>query len=486
MKPWLSWAISCLFVAGVRGEQWQFGQLSLSGSERQPAAFGLFEGKPLPPLTRAISVEGKIQNDHPSFYVRVRVDRKDRVYYQGDLLTVFVRSSRNGYLYLFNRRVDGQVVCIFPNKYQRENLITTAGEVVVPGQGAPFHFRITPPLGTEALIALVSLERLEPDKFGARSFTEKIATPVDKDALVRVAKAVLPESNYAEHSVTIYTRERPGTTPGPATQPSRKHRRLGLFIGVSHYRDENIPDLHVSHKDAIALAKLMEELGRLDGGLVLTNEHATLAKIRAGIAALADQSRPGDEVFIYFSGHGAKCADDNGDEPDGKDELLIPYDGVPRADRIHDTMLLDDTFGRWLQSLDGRKVIIIIDACHAAGMVSGEKAASDFSLSRNEDRFDFLTDELEKIAALKDISQRNSALLLASQSDETAKERRDGTLSVMTYYLIEAAQRSSQVTLDEAFQYLKPRVIEYVRQHFQGSPQTPKLLNNAGTIYLRP
>ena len=60
----------------------------------------------------------------------------------------------------------------------------------------------------------------------------------------------------------------------------------------------------------------------------LANEQATRANIEHAIRRhLPAVTRPGDTVLIYWSGHGSRCADTDGDEKDGFDEYLVPHDG---------------------------------------------------------------------------------------------------------------------------------------------------------------
>ena len=106
-----------------------------------------------------------------------------------------------------------------------------------------------------------------------------------------------------------------------------------------------------------------------------------------------------------------------------------------------------------------------------------------FTFASTNSSFDFFLGESSRT---KDIGQKDAALLLSSQSKEISKVRRDGSLSVMTYYLIERLNSSDGVTLKTAFDYLKPRVVKYVDDEFPGSPQTPVLSNSVGTVFLRP
>jgi hypothetical protein len=202
-------------------------------------------------------------------------------------------------------------------------------------------------------------------------------------------------------------------------------------------------------------------------------------------------TRPGDTVIIYFSGHGMQIPDDNGDEADGQDEVLAPHDvvtgdilielvkkarqGDPVDRRVKDwidlvrkegskasealirrTGVSDDEFGHWLQKLDGRQIIVILDVCHSGGFADQEKAVTAGSKSL---RFDFLDREC---ARLKDIGQRGCSLLAACGAQETAQVRQEADLSVMSYYLVELLRRSrGPVELPQGYEYCRDRMKEY-------------------------
>jgi hypothetical protein len=59
---------------------------------------------------------------------------------------------------------------------------------------------------------------------------------------------------------------------------------------------------------------------------VLQGAVATAAGMRSALTVLLKDVAPGDIVQIYFSGHGARLMDDDGDEADGYDEALAGWD----------------------------------------------------------------------------------------------------------------------------------------------------------------
>ena len=75
-------------------------------------------------------------------------------------------------------------------------------------------------------------------------------------------------------------------------------------------------------------------------------------------------SQPGDKVLLYYSGHGAQIDDLDGDEEDGLDETLVPFDTGVGGD-ITANQLSDDQLAELLAPLADRKLTMIIDACHS-------------------------------------------------------------------------------------------------------------------------
>ena len=472
-----------------------------------------YPGRSLPSAPKArsargVDVEAATQNPQPAFIVRVAVDRADGIYEQGELMQVSVESEKTGYLYLLYKQADGTNKVLFPNQYERDNRITGRQKITLPTDTSGFRLRIAPPLGDELLIALVTLQPLTQEAFGGKSLTRSVVTDIDLDTLIEKGVHVELRNKprqWAEHCVRIKT-----VAAGQRDVKPAAHKRIGLFIGVSKYKHHpRVRNLRVGHLDALVMERLMKDHGRLDGGKVLVDEQATRAAVEEAFAELRQKSKPGDEIFIYWSGHGAKCAATRPGEPDGMQEFLVPYDGNP--DDITGTMVLDETMGRWVQALDGRKVCIILDACYAAGLGEEEgleapaggraRSAGDSPggavdellksvtggapAERRADDLgwqplssgDFLGDQLGR---MKNIGQDDADMLFSSASDEISAERRDGKLSVMTYFLVEKALASTSLTLEQAYQHVRVEVPKYMKEHFPGRQQTPQLVPAKG------
>lgn len=105
----------------------------------------------------------------------------------------------------------------------------------------------------------------------------------------------------------------------------------------------------------------------------LYNAQATKANIINALDSLLNHSTQGDLIHIHFSCHGQQMMDDNGDEEDGLDEALIPYDaqfwytpGVYEGENH----LRDDELGLWIKRIREKigvegQLTLTLDACHS-------------------------------------------------------------------------------------------------------------------------
>jgi hypothetical protein len=480
--------------------------------------------------SRNLFVEGI--NDAPTWMVRVDVDHKDRVYHTGDTLTATIRSEKAGYLYLFNVDVDGEVTCLFPNKSQSNNKIEANTDVIVPDPNKPdYRIRVDEPTGKEVLKAIVTAQPLKDATLKDLKFDDlkKANTPKylpitpkgvkklnvelltgDPDAQVAddgmqaykdKARQDKPQQylqqarGWAEHQVEIVTVGKGGVNPvqGVGGKP-RAPERVGVFVGISQFQDkQNIHPLQCSDKDALLMEEAMKKAAGLTKTFRLTNKDATFRRIQQTICKdVADATRPGDLVVLYWSGHGGRCPSGDPNKAGEFQDFLVPYDGRlgngGDLDAIRSSMVLDDTFTRWVQALDGRKVVVILDACHSGGQIEGAaksakgdlgkailkygKAVTVKNDTQNIKKTHFLDGQDGRMKAL---GQKDAIVIASSTAKQVSFERPDGRMSVMTYYLIEALDNVPSGDLEQVFKYVRDKVPEYVAHEFPGTTQTPQL-----------
>lgn len=92
---------------------------------------------------------------------------------------------------------------------------------------------------------------------------------------------------------------------------------------------------------------------------ILLEQQATKAGIVSAISDLLASLTPGDCGIVTFSGHGTHLPDRDGDERDGQDEALCPWD-------LTRNLLLDDELKILLaQRAQGTRMLLITDCCHS-------------------------------------------------------------------------------------------------------------------------
>ncbi|MEA2237230.1 MAG: hypothetical protein QOC81_1954 [Thermoanaerobaculia bacterium] len=138
-----------------------------------------------------------------------------------------------------------------------------------------------------------------------------------------------------------------------------------LVVGVEKYGDSRVPETPGCVLDATQTAAFLQtKFGFAPAAIkVLTNEQATAASIEQEFRHwLVEGTQPGDRVFFLYAGHGSQLPDDNGDEADGLDETIAPYDVNPETGAGE---VRDDVFDEMIALLSGRRAVLVFDSCHS-------------------------------------------------------------------------------------------------------------------------
>jgi hypothetical protein len=145
------------------------------------------------------------------------------------------------------------------------------------------------------------------------------------------------------------------TTKAPRLRPER-----GLAIGLNNYNGF-APTLSGCENDAKDWAAALRSRGFEVSTLI--NQQATKRAILEGIERLVDLTRSGETAVITFSGHGTWVPDEDGDEPDGRDEAICPYD-------LPDGVITDDElYERFAAARRGARIVFISDSCHSGSVM---------------------------------------------------------------------------------------------------------------------
>ena len=85
-----------------------------------------------------------------------------------------------------------------------------------------------------------------------------------------------------------------------------------------------------------------------------------------------DDAGEDDLIFFYFSLHGTNHTHDVYplDEPDGKDEIIFPWDEERGGWNI-DKFIVDDVLAEKFDLLHSKNILIVFHTCHSGGMIDG-------------------------------------------------------------------------------------------------------------------
>ncbi|MCC6714968.1 MAG: caspase family protein [Gammaproteobacteria bacterium] len=137
--------------------------------------------------------------------------------------------------------------------------------------------------------------------------------------------------------------------------------KKALLIGINRYRVPGA-DLRGCVNDVTNVREALQRyLGFTARDITtLTDLAASTRAMKAAIQRLVRSARSGDVLLLHYSGHGANVPDADGDEADGRDEILCPTDLDWKAP------LTDDWLRRTFDRLrKGVSLTVIMDCCHS-------------------------------------------------------------------------------------------------------------------------
>ena len=150
-----------------------------------------------------------------------------------------------------------------------------------------------------------------------------------------------------------------------ATTASRK--KWALLIGLDQYLRPYISQLRGCVNDVELMAYILRDNFGFpaENMTLLRDGQATREGILTALDSIVDRAGEEDVVVIHYSGHGSQMTDREGDEPDGLDETIVPYDSGRSFDPNCD--ISDDEIYERLLRLTGKTsyVTLIFDCCHS-------------------------------------------------------------------------------------------------------------------------
>ncbi len=136
--------------------------------------------------------------------------------------------------------------------------------------------------------------------------------------------------------------------------------RKALLVGINAYASAPLRGCINDVKQVKGL--LAKYYGFADADTkVLLEKDATVKAIKDGLKWLAEGGADPDVVRVFhFSGHGYFEPDKNGDEPDGRDECIVPYDYESAG------FINDDTLKKLYDKFPASgNLTLLMDCCHS-------------------------------------------------------------------------------------------------------------------------
>jgi hypothetical protein len=181
-----------------------------------------------------------------------------------------------------------------------------------------------------------------------------------------------------------------------------------LLVGINDYATA---PLKGCINDVVALRDMLQQRYVIDPSQIriLTDGEATRAAIEDGLRRLAapDEGDTPQQRLFHFSGHGTCTADENGDEPDGRSERIVPHDYTTSGSISNKA--LREIYGSFAPNV---RLLLLMDCCHSG--TTQRRVDEDI-------RYRFLphnyAEEQRIRAASRHVRDRRDAFVLDALSD---------------------------------------------------------------------
>jgi hypothetical protein len=178
-----------------------------------------------------------------------------------------------------------------------------------------------------------------------------------RDLEASLLKNLLTQRSNFIKTKTIPTPEPP--TPKPPVKPAVRPENYAVIIGVSAYKDPDIPGAKFAESDAEKYSNALSGRKGLNfpekNVTSLIGANALRSEITRAIAALVEKDEKElDHVYVYFAGCGANT------DKEGDRFYLLPHDASKKdlaVSAIELAKLLDE-----LKKLKTDKIVLVIDA----------------------------------------------------------------------------------------------------------------------------
>jgi len=253
--------------------------------------------------------------------------------------------------------------------------------------------------------------------------------------------------------------------------------KKALCIGINYVGSGEDMALRGCQTDALRMVGILEKDFHYERTMLLLDQtdgiptgqkrklfRPTRHNILKGLHWLRNRAKPGDLLFMHYSGHGTQVPDEDGDEQDQKDECLVPCD-FRSGGYITDDMLVT----HYLKHLPkGVICSFIFDCCHSGSILDlPHEYRYSTSLGTIQTRSD---------PTMGRVTEAMIICLSACDDDQLAEERETPTgrfRGLMTTCVEQAIRKfNNRISLRELLVYVSNEM------HHRGANQRPVLSLN--------
>jgi len=254
--------------------------------------------------------------------------------------------------------------------------------------------------------------------------------------------------------------------------------KKALCIGINDYPGTG-SDLAGCVNDANDWAATLAAKGFAVAKLI--DSQASKTAMVNAVGELIAGGRSGDTLVITYSGHGTWQPDTSGDEPDGRDEALCPWDITTKG-----ALLDDEIHALFAKRAAGVRILLISDSCHSGSVTRGDESDIDPGMPRA--RFlppsvwmpagQLARTESRPPVLISGLSRTGGDLLLAGCKDtEYSWDTRFGGRpnGAFTYYALKTLKNLPAGTTYDAW-------FKSIRDYLPSTqlPQSPQILGSRG------
>lgn len=420
----------------------------------------------------------------PTLSVNIQANKGEwGKYTNGENISFSLEANSTAEVVVIGINTTGELALLLPNDYDANNKIYAYQTYHLPRQGYSYQID-TMDRGTEHVVV----------------YATKNHGHIMNNLIGQIRSGSIRNYYQLGSFLNTYTRNTNGDWNSDTVSyycnytpsQSSSSKTVILSIGISEYKNAN--NLPSPAKDARDFADLMKDKYGVSSSnvTVLTDSSATKSGILSALNRVKNKLDKNTHFLFFYSGHGGQIVDNNGDESDGYDEVLCPFDYSTNDKR--GSAIVDDEIAAYIADFSSRanKVIFIFDSCFSG---SAQKALIMSNDGWNSPQSKTLSsgglgaEDGAKALDVKGVS--NFVFLSSSKGSETSIDAGSELgNSLYTYFLLKGlngaadSNQNGQITTSEIHYYISSG-IKNLSQNNNTYYQTPLIDPNLEVIIAR-